>query len=68
MAELRPFVSEQIVFEGIRGESFEGDIAIDDVSITLGKCKQESSVASADKTGKSLYGLCEATFRSQVQV
>lgn len=43
---------EQIVFEGIRGPSFEGDIAIDDVSITIGKCKQENTVASAGKTGK----------------
>ncbi|XP_024911228.1 MAM domain-containing glycosylphosphatidylinositol anchor protein 1 isoform X1 [Cynoglossus semilaevis] len=40
----------QIVFEGIRGSSFEGDIAIDDVSITTGKCKQENTVASAGKT------------------
>ncbi|XP_056881143.1 MAM domain-containing glycosylphosphatidylinositol anchor protein 1 isoform X5 [Takifugu flavidus] len=40
----------QIVFEGIRGPSFEGDIAIDDVSITIGKCKQENTVASAGKT------------------
>lgn len=40
------------MFEGIRGPSFEGDIAIDDVSITLGKCKQENTVASAGKTGK----------------
>lgn len=43
---------KQIVFEGIRGPSFEGDIAIDDVSITTGKCKQENTVASAGKTGK----------------
>ncbi|KAJ4946722.1 hypothetical protein JOQ06_008768, partial [Pogonophryne albipinna] len=35
-----------IVFEGIRGPSFEGDIAIDDVSITIGKCKQDT-VSSA---------------------
>uniref|UniRef100_A0A674P740 MAM domain containing glycosylphosphatidylinositol anchor 1 n=1 Tax=Takifugu rubripes TaxID=31033 RepID=A0A674P740_TAKRU len=46
----------QIVFEGIRGPSFEGDIAIDDVSITIGKCKQENTVASAGKTGKSFKG------------
>lgn len=45
-------LSTQIVFEGIRGSSFEGDIAIDDVSITTGKCKQENTVASAGKTGK----------------
>ncbi|XP_056135309.1 MAM domain-containing glycosylphosphatidylinositol anchor protein 1 [Lampris incognitus] len=44
----------QIVFEGIRGPSFEGDIAIDDVSITKGKCKQESSVASTVLIGESL--------------
>ncbi len=43
---------KQIVFEGIRGPNFEGDIAIDDVSITIGKCKQENTVASAGKTGK----------------
>lgn len=48
---------KQIVFEGIRGPSFEGDIAIDDVSITIGKCKQENTVASAGKTGKSFSGL-----------
>lgn len=40
------------MFEGIRGPSFEGDIAIDDVFITIGKCKQENTVASAGKTGK----------------
>lgn len=47
--------SKQIVFEGIRGPSFEGDIAIDDVSITIGKCKQENTVASAGKTGKIFF-------------
>ncbi|XP_017550923.1 MAM domain-containing glycosylphosphatidylinositol anchor protein 1 [Pygocentrus nattereri] len=31
----------QVVFEGIRGDGFEGDIAIDDVSVTKGKCTQE---------------------------
>ncbi|MFT7813414.1 MAM domain-containing glycosylphosphatidylinositol anchor protein 1 [Arapaima gigas] len=34
----------QVVFEGVRGSSYEGDIAIDDVSITAGKCKQDSPV------------------------
>ncbi|KAG7251671.1 hypothetical protein CRUP_005594 [Coryphaenoides rupestris] len=47
----------QIMFEGIRGPSFEGDIAIDDVSITKGKCKQDNSVASTE--GRSLHaGAC----------
>lgn len=46
------FPPSQVVFEGIRGPGYEGDIAIDDVSITIGKCKQENTVASAGKTGK----------------
>ncbi|TRY74172.1 hypothetical protein DNTS_008636 [Danionella cerebrum] len=37
----------RVVFEGIRGNGFEGDIAIDDVSVTKGKCKLKDSV---DKT------------------
>nr|XP_057945716.1 MAM domain-containing glycosylphosphatidylinositol anchor protein 1 isoform X1 [Doryrhamphus excisus]XP_057945717.1 MAM domain-containing glycosylphosphatidylinositol anchor protein 1 isoform X1 [Doryrhamphus excisus] len=48
--DINPSGPFQIVFEGIRGPSFEGDIAIDDVSITIGKCKQENTVASAGKT------------------
>lgn len=46
------FLDLQVVFEGIRGSGYEGDIAIDDVSITIGKCKQDNTVASAGKTGK----------------
>lgn len=30
--------SHQIIFEGVRGKSFEGDIAIDDFSLTSGSC------------------------------
>ncbi|XP_037345321.2 MAM domain-containing glycosylphosphatidylinositol anchor protein 1 isoform X1 [Pungitius pungitius] len=48
--DISPSGPFQIVFEGIRGAGFEGDIAIDDVSITIGKCKQENTVASAGKT------------------
>uniref|UniRef100_A0A672ND15 MAM domain containing glycosylphosphatidylinositol anchor 1 n=1 Tax=Sinocyclocheilus grahami TaxID=75366 RepID=A0A672ND15_SINGR len=47
-AEIYPSGPFQVVFEGIRGNGFEGDIAIDDVSVTKGKCKQKDSV---DKTG-----------------
>lgn len=46
------------MFEGVRGPGYEGDIAIDDVSITLGKCKQDNTVASAGKTGKSCTVEC----------
>ena len=34
----RVFVVLQIVFEGIRGSSYFGDIAIDDVNVTTGSC------------------------------
>lgn len=40
------FYFSQVVFEGIRGDGFEGDIAIDDVSVTKGKCKQEMPPAT----------------------
>ncbi|XP_029622701.1 MAM domain-containing glycosylphosphatidylinositol anchor protein 1 [Salmo trutta] len=36
----------QVMFEAIRGSGYEGDIAIDDVSVTKGKCKQENSVSN----------------------
>ncbi|KAI4829742.1 hypothetical protein KUCAC02_001415, partial [Chaenocephalus aceratus] len=51
--DISPSGPFQIVFEGIRGPSFEGDIAIDDdVSITIGKCKQDT-VSSAVLIGGS---------------
>jgi len=28
------------VFEGVRGTSYKGDIAVDDVSLTKGSCSQ----------------------------
>uniref|UniRef100_A0A9J8D591 MAM domain containing glycosylphosphatidylinositol anchor 1 n=2 Tax=Cyprinus carpio TaxID=7962 RepID=A0A9J8D591_CYPCA len=46
-AEIYPSGPFQVVFEGIRGNGYEGDIAIDDVSVSKGKCKQKDSV---DKT------------------
>ncbi|KAI7805265.1 putative MAM domain-containing glycosylphosphatidylinositol anchor protein 1-like [Triplophysa rosa] len=39
----------QVIFEGIRGNGFEGDIAIDDVSVTKGKCKQQDNVDKTDR-------------------
>ena len=35
---IRPRAGRQIVFEGVRGLSFSGDIAIDDIRKTMGYC------------------------------
>ncbi|XP_072533521.1 MAM domain-containing glycosylphosphatidylinositol anchor protein 1 isoform X3 [Salminus brasiliensis] len=43
----------QVVFEGIRGDGFEGDIAIDDVSVTKGKCTQENLPETAVLPGSA---------------
>ena len=40
----------RILFEGVRGPSFNGDIAIDDISVTSGICSQQSASTSAPPT------------------
>ena len=45
----------QIIFEGIAGSSFTGDIAIDDIYFTEGPCNRESfefDNVSEDPVGK----------------
>ena len=38
---LMPFCMKfQLIFEGIRGKSYHGDIAIDDVSVAAGSCNK----------------------------
>jgi hypothetical protein len=34
------YFGKQVIFEGVRGTSYLGDIAIDDVSLTAGSCSQ----------------------------
>uniref|UniRef100_A0A3P9GY91 MAM domain containing glycosylphosphatidylinositol anchor 1 n=1 Tax=Oryzias latipes TaxID=8090 RepID=A0A3P9GY91_ORYLA len=51
--DISPSGPFQIVFEGIRGLNYEGDIAIDDVSITIGKCKRENNLDNAVLIGGS---------------
>ncbi|XP_061462986.1 IgGFc-binding protein-like, partial [Rhineura floridana] len=35
----------QIIFEGVRGEDFRNDLAVDDVSIEQGRCPEETSLS-----------------------
>ncbi|XP_069034678.1 MAM domain-containing glycosylphosphatidylinositol anchor protein 1 isoform X2 [Lepisosteus oculatus] len=43
----------QVVFEGVRGSGFEGDIAIDDVSVTKGRCKQDNPISNTVLPGRA---------------
>lgn len=40
-AGLHPVLCLQIIFEGVRGTSYEGDIAIDDVTLKKGDCPRK---------------------------
>lgn len=40
-AGLCPMLCLQIIFEGVRGTSYEGDIAIDDVTLKKGDCPRK---------------------------
>ncbi|MGH0143242.1 UNVERIFIED_CONTAM: hypothetical protein FKN15_078375 [Acipenser sinensis] len=40
----------QVVFEGVRGSSYEGDIAIDDIYVARGKCPMNRETMSEGKT------------------
>ncbi|KAG8449184.1 hypothetical protein GDO86_016021 [Hymenochirus boettgeri] len=47
---IHPTTSFQLIFEGVRGDGIEGDIAIDDISIVEGEC---TIVDQADTTPSS---------------
>ncbi|XP_072347129.1 MAM domain-containing glycosylphosphatidylinositol anchor protein 2 isoform X2 [Scyliorhinus torazame] len=48
---INPSGTFQLIFEGIRGPSIEGDIAIDDVTVTEGKCRKIDQPLNTIKTG-----------------
>ena len=41
---LAPHFCVQLVFEGVRGSSFRGDIAIDDIQLKDGSCAASSGL------------------------
>ena len=49
----------RILFEGVRGPNFNGDIALDDVAVTSGICTQQgvstTTVAPTPFTTASMY-------------
>ncbi|XP_043553281.1 MAM domain-containing glycosylphosphatidylinositol anchor protein 2 isoform X5 [Chiloscyllium plagiosum] len=48
---INPSGTFQLIFEGIRGPSIEGDIAIDDVTVTEGECRKVDQPVNNLKTG-----------------
>uniref|UniRef100_G3PHA1 MAM domain containing glycosylphosphatidylinositol anchor 2 n=1 Tax=Gasterosteus aculeatus aculeatus TaxID=481459 RepID=G3PHA1_GASAC len=52
---IRPTASFQVVLEGIRGPGIEGDIAIDDVTLEEGECRDP---AKAPSTSSHIWLLC----------
>ena len=53
----------QVVFEGIRGNNYQGDIALDDISFEDGKC-QDTSPPPTSPPGKSVGGIKHSVFLS----
>ncbi|XP_067894990.1 MAM domain-containing glycosylphosphatidylinositol anchor protein 2 isoform X3 [Heterodontus francisci] len=49
--KINPSGTFQLIFEGIRGPSIEGDIAIDDVTVTEGECRRVDQPVNNLKTG-----------------
>lgn len=44
--DVQSSTSYQIVFEGVRGTSYRGDIALDDISVSMGSCSSNHSYFS----------------------
>lgn len=44
--DVQSSTSYQIVFEGVRGTSYRGDIALDDISVSMGSCSGNHSYFS----------------------
>ncbi|KAH9494980.1 hypothetical protein Btru_018316 [Bulinus truncatus] len=44
---INPTVSYQLIFEGVRGTSWSGDIAIDDITVPNGNCAEKTPEAGA---------------------
>jgi len=57
--KFRPVGNYQIVFEGVRGTSYQGDISLDDITFTKNQCPRNEAKKSPSKaTGD---GMCKDT-------
>ena len=49
-ADLTSRQNYRVLFEGVRGNNFNGDIAIDDITVTSGICSQQASTTTGPPT------------------
>ncbi|CAB1343176.1 unnamed protein product [Coregonus sp. 'balchen'] len=52
---IHPTTSFQVVLEGIRGPGIEGDIAIDDVTLEEGECRDLPPISKHKNTEGGVY-------------
>ena len=57
-ADLISRTSFYVLFEGVRGTNFNGDIALDDISVTPGVCSAQVSTVSTPPTPFTTASKC----------
>lgn len=55
------FLSKQIIFEYVRGTSYSGDIAVDDIAFPTGSC-----MALVPTSKVTFYVLCSSKFYGEI--
>ncbi|GFN85250.1 MAM and LDL-receptor class a domain-containing protein 2-like [Plakobranchus ocellatus] len=59
---IRPTATYQIIIEGVRGQSWDGDIAIDDITMPVGACPE---ISPEGKMSEFTAGIVYCTFENQ---